>query len=455
MSVIFRLQIRTVVTVGCLIVIVSALSGCAGVPRTPRDAKAHAAVEEDEDQGWLFDRLMGRKKPANGVTEAPAYDSGVRQASAIESLPVVDDAKAAKEATAAAGGTVLSSTLTEEEREQKEKEGSRGLSLEDLDPQNAYKKLLVATGFGPNKKIAQDLFAEGEALYLKKEYKEAAAKFKAAARRWPDSTLEEDAMFFQAESYFFNDQYSKAQDTLDNLMKKHENSRYLDRIVLRQYNIGQYWEKMHEAAPHWPVTPNLTDSSKPLFDTWGNALKAYESVAMNDPTGPLADDSIMAVANAYFKAGRYEDAAYYYERLRKEHPKSPHLVKAHLLGMKSQELVYQGPMYDAAALEDAGEIAETAITQFGRELGDQRKTVIEARNKIDAKMAERDWEMAQFWEGKKKYGGARFYYREIIKGYPNTAIAAAAQKRLAEIKDYPAKPPNRFKWLTDLFPDGR
>ncbi len=262
-------------------------------------------------------------------------------------------------------------------------------------------------------------------------------------------------MFYQAESYFFNDQYSKAQDTLDNLMKEHENSRYLDKIVLRQYSIGHYWEKMHSHAPHWPVTPNFTDSSKPLFDTWGNALKAYESVAMNDPTGPLADDSIMAVANAYFNAGRFEDAAYYYERLRKEHPKSPHLVTAHLLGMKSQELVYQGPMYDAAALEEASEIAERALSQFGRELGDERQKVIEARNKYDAKMAQRDWEMAKFFEGKSKYGGARFYYGQIIKGYPNTAIAAAAQKRMGEIKDYPATPPNRFKWLTDVFPDGR
>ena len=311
---------------------------------------------------------------------------------------------------------MLSSTLSEEEREQKEKEGPPGLSLEDLDPKNAYKKILVATGFGPNKKIAQGLFAEGEELYRKKEYKEAAAKFKSAAARWPDSTLEEDAMFYQAESYFFNDQYAKAQDALDNLMKEHENSRYLDKVVLRMFSIGQYWEKYHEVQPHWPITPNLTDSSKPLFDTWGNAIKAYESVGMNDPTGPLADDSIMAIANAYFNQGRYEDAAYYYDRLRKEYPKSPHLVKAHLLGMKSKELVYQGPMYDSTALEDAAEIAETAITQFSRELGDERKKVIESRNKIDAKMAQRDWEMAKFYEGKEKYGRRQILLSTDHKG---------------------------------------
>ncbi len=452
MSVIHSREIRAAAAAVCLLGITLALTGCAGVPRAPADPGSYGS---DSDDGWLFNRLLGRKSTPE-LSEAPLADSGVRHASAIEPLPAVDDAKSAQQAAAGAGGTVLSSTLTaQEQREQKEKEGSGGLSLEDLDPQNAYKKVLVATGFGPNKQIAQTLFAEGEDLYRKKDYKAAAGKFKSAAARWPDSALEEDAKYIQAESYFFNDQYGKAQDTLDNLMKEHENSRYLDKVVLRQYSIGEYWEKFHQAQPHWPVTPNLTDSSKPLFDTWGNAIKAYESVAMNDPTGPLADDSIMAIANAYFSQGRYEDAAYYYDRVRKEYPKSPHLVKAHLLGMKSKELVYQGPMYDSSALEEAGEIAQTAITQFGRELGDQRKKVIEASNRIDAGMAERDWEMAKFYEGKKKYGGAKYYYQQIIKGYPNTAIAAASQKRLGEIKSYPDTPPDRFKWLNNLFPDGR
>ena len=457
MSVMYSHGIRTVLTAVCLIGITSAFPGCAWVPpapaQNPTDSSSNS-YGSDDGEGWLFNHLMGREKAPGHVAEAPAADSGVRHASAIEPLPAVDDAKAAKEAAAAAGGAVLSSTLTEEEREQKEKEGSSGWSLEDLDPQNAYKKMLVATGLGPNKQIAQELFAQGDELLRKKEYKQAAAKFKSAAARWPDSVLEEDAMFYQAESYFFNDQYSKAHDTLSNLMKKHENSRYLDKVVLRQFSIGQYWEQMHQAAPHWPITPNFTDSSKPLFDTLGNAINAYDSVAMNDPTGPLADDSIMAMGNMFFNQGRYEDAAYYYDRIRKEHPKSPHLIKALLLGMKSKEMVYQGPLYDSAALEDAGEIAEKAISQFGRELGDQRIKVVEARNKIDAKMSQRDWEMAKFYETKKQYGGARFYYRQIIKGYPNTEIARAARRRLEEIKEFPASPPNRFKWLTNLFPEG-
>ena len=463
MSAISNHGIRAVTTAVCLLglgAIFAASTGCHGLPSAgvgPNAYEGSGGYDDADGDGWLMNGLLGRNAGSDSNADKTAGESagqtGVHHASAIEPLPAIDGSKAAKDAVA--GATVLSSTLSEEERERKEKASPSGLSLEDLDPQNAYKKLLVSTGFGPDKQTAEKLFAEGEELLRKKEYKQAAGKFKSAAARWPDSALEEDAMFFQAESQFFSDQYAKAQDTLDNLTKKYENSRYLDKIVLRLFSIGQYWEKMHQASPHWPVTPNVTDSSRPFFDTWGNAIKAYESVNMNDPTGPLADDSIMAIANAYFSQGSYEDAAYYYDRLRKEYPKSPHIIKAHMLDMKSKEMVYQGPMYDAKALEDAGEIAETVITQFGRELGEGRKKVVEGRNKIDAKMAQRDWEMAKYFETKKKYGGAKYYYRQIIKGFPNTEIARAAEKRLAEIKDFPDTPPNRFKWLTNLFPDGR
>ncbi len=68
--------------------------------------------------------------------------------------------------------------------------------------------------------------------------------------------------------------------------------------------------------------PNVTDKSKPLFDTFGYAIQAYERIRLNDPRGPLADASLMALGNAYFRHGHYEEAAYNYDLLRKEYPNS-------------------------------------------------------------------------------------------------------------------------------------
>ena len=53
---------------------------------------------------------------------------------------------------------------------------------------------------------------------------------------------------------------------------------------------------------------------------------------------------------------------------------------------------------------------------------------------------------------KKYYGAARHYYQGILKEYPETSFAKRAAGRLEEIRGEPDNPPNRFQWLTDLFP---
>jgi len=409
-------------------------AGCAGVPPVPdgvntRPPGAVSSAEDDEDSGWLFDRLTGRRSSASRASDP----SRVVPASASE--PVVSVPGVPPPGSAAAP----------------QSDEDSGFEWSDLSPENVVKNAKKAVGLGPNEGLARTRFEEGKGLFEQKEYSEAAKKFKSAAGRWPDSVLEEDALFLQGEGYFFSDQYPKAQDTYENLLKKYDNSRHLDTVGKRLFSIGRYWEQLHQAHPHWPVTPNLTDKERPWFDTFGNALKAYETVRMKDPTGPLADDSIMATANAYFGKGRYEDASYYYDLLRKEYPRSEHQLQAHVLGLQSKLRVYQGELYDGTPLSEADEIAEQTLTQFPGQLGSEQIRVAQTRDRIVEQKAERDWAIAQYYDRKKQYGHARLYYQYIINDYPLTQTAHKARARLDQIRNEPDRPPNRFKWLTDVF----
>jgi outer membrane protein assembly factor BamD (BamD/ComL family) len=418
-----------------------ALGGCRSAPPLPPGVDPHEYNKPVPDN-WLFPRLMGRDpQPPNpaptGVSQA-APGSQVVQASATE--PVTDPAHTSIVPPAGS----KDDPLTKKEDEESD-------FLESLYPTNIYKNVKKMTGYGPDEKIARAAFKEAEELYVQKKFEEAAPKYATAASRWPDSPLEEDALFKLGECYFFTDQVSKAYDTYNKLLKKYEFSRYLDTAGSRLFAIARYWDEYQVAEPHWPITPNLTDKKRPLFDTWGHSIKAYEQVRLNDPTGPLADDSVMATANTYFKNGRYEDAAYNYDIIRKEYPKSEHQVNAHVLGVQSKMNVYQGPDYDGLPLKEAEEISQQALTQFPDQLGPEKQRMIQTKNEIIAQEAQRDWQTAQYYDNKKYYGAARYYYREVIKAHPQTKFAEMAQARLEEIKDLPADPPNRFKFLTDLF----
>ena len=413
--------------------------GCQAVPPAPDHARDNPYQSGDDDEGWLMERLSGRDAAASRRRGA----GGVRQASAEE--PVYPP-------QGSVGPVPENIENALEEKKEKEKKG--GFELSDLAPKKLYNKAKDLAGYGPDEKLARQLFEEGQDLYRQEKYLEAADKFKSAAFRWPDSPLEEDAMFYLAESLFFADRYVDANDAFAELMKKYENSRYLDRAVRRQFNIGRYWEKLQEASPLWPLVPNVTDRARPRFDTWGHALKVYESVQLNDPTGPLADDAIMAAGNAHFLKGRYEDAANQYDLLRKRYPKSEHQYDAHRLAMKAKLLMYQGPAYDGTSLEEAGEVADQTLRQFRDELGEERKHVIRQKNDIVQQQAQRDWAMGQYYDKKRYYGAARLYYKSLAENtrYARTRFAQMARERLEQIKDRPDKPPNYFKWLTNLFP---
>lgn len=447
------------------------LCGCQSVPAVPAGANVAPTTASGEDpyEGQLFNRMTGRGQPvAPGQATQPA-PSGVVTASAVEMLPPTSDPSYGQ-AYRKLGESVEGET-----------EEDSGFDISDLDPSNIYKNIMVTTGFGPDEGLAKKRLQEGEVLFKEAvalhgeaekllvagqteaavarktqavaKFKAAEDSFKSAASRWPDSLLEEDTMFLRAECQFFTDRYAAAQDSYDNLLAKYNNTRYLDTTVKRLFSIGHYWEGVHNNNPQWPVTPNLTDSSRPLFDTFGNALKAYESVQLRDPTGPLADDAIMATATAYYKKGRYEDAAFNYDLLREKYPKSEHQKLAHVLGLDCKMHVYQGPRYDRKPLDEAKEIADQALLQFPRQLGESRPAIEQARAKIAAEMASREWAMAEYYDNRSCYGAARIYYKSILQEYPATPHALLAAARMEEIKGKPDTPPNRFKWLTNIFPD--
>jgi outer membrane protein assembly factor BamD (BamD/ComL family) len=325
-------------------------------------------------------------------------------------------------------------------------------SWESIKNSKVVNGALKIVGRDRNEKLAQEQFKQAEELFAQQKFDEAAGLYKKAAVHWPDSSVEEDALFMLGDCYFFMDKYPAASDAYAELLKKYDNSRHLDKVVLRQFKIAQYWLELQAHKPRQTLNPNVWDRTRPTWDTRGNALKAHESVRLYDPTGPLADDSVLATANEHFIHDRFDDADYFYSLLRSEYPKSEHLINAYLLGLRAKLRKYDGPMYDSTSLVEAEELIDQMLSQFPEELGKERERVIQAGKAVRAQMAQRDYEMAEFYCKTKHYGAASIYFNSVIKDFPETQFAEMARQRLAEIKDLPPEPPQRFKWLANLFP---
>ncbi|MEX0611712.1 MAG: outer membrane protein assembly factor BamD [Pirellulales bacterium] len=323
-----------------------------------------------------------------------------------------------------------------------------------LDPRVQYEKVKSAVGLGPNEQFARESYAEGVRLFREKKYSAAAEKFEEAVARGPHSLIEQDAMFMLAESYFFADRYIKARDSYDALVKKHSNTRYLDTVIDREWKIARYWEQYEQHNSDWVLTPNANDKTRPWFDTIGHAIKAYDNIRLNDPTGPRADDAIMATANIYFDRGRYDDADYHYTLLRREYPRSELQYEAHLLGLQAKLRKYQGENYDGTPLEEAKSLVKQLRSQFASRLPEEEKQRLRTtEGQLNQEIAMRDYRMAEYFDGTKHYGAARYYYAQVMKKYPETELATKARERVGQIAAEPEKPPKRLAWLVELFPE--
>jgi outer membrane protein assembly factor BamD (BamD/ComL family) len=326
--------------------------------------------------------------------------------------------------------------------------------LGDVKFKGAVNELKQTVGLGPNQQAAKTAFDEGEQLFRAENYGEAAKKFKEAYKGWPDSQLEQDALFQLGESYFFAENYAKANDAYEKLIRKYPSSHHLDNIITRQFSIARYWEQYQDYNPNWVTTPNLIDNKRPLFDTLGRAIKVYENIRMNDPTGPLADDAIMATANSYFRRGRYEDADYQYDLLRKEYPRSEHQYNAHVLGLQCKLRKYQGADYDGMPLEEAKQLVKQQKIQFAGQLdADQRQRLAETDAALNKELATREYQMAEHFENIEEYGAAKFYHAQVIRNHPQSPLAAQSRERITALAGLPDRPTSALEPLLELVPE--
>ena len=219
--------------------------------------------------------------------------------------------------------------------------------ISHLAPDYTWKKFKKAIGWGPDEKLAKAAYDKGQALFREKKYEDGGQGvlhgFLALAR------LDDGRRCHvpHGRVVLFLRPLRQGAGFLHNLLKQHDNTRYLDTVAARLFAIGTYWEQLDLQTHHWPLTPNATDKTQPTFDTIGNALACYSMVWIHDPTGPLADAALFRVANAHFRRGEWEEAADHYDMLRKNHPKSKYQKDAHLLELQAKLRIYQGPLYSS------------------------------------------------------------------------------------------------------------
>ncbi|MGD9853644.1 MAG: tetratricopeptide repeat protein [Planctomycetaceae bacterium] len=277
--------------------------------------------------------------------------------------------------------------------------------------------------------------------------------------------VEEDALFMLAESQFMQKKYSWAQDSYDKLLERFPSSRHLDQVTRRMFRIAQVWmgfpdtngqdnvelasAELQKTNPRIgnrnfkrPGFLNVTDRSRPVFDTAGRALQALQSIWLNDAGGPLADDALMLTANYHLQTGNFIEAARVYQLLREQYPDSPHFKDAYLLDSHVRLASYDGPAYDGRALQESRNLRETAQRLFPDLDPEQRERLDAELKRIAVSEVAREWHKVEFYQskGSRYEASVALHCHVILNRYPDSPYAERARKVLEGIADHSRQP---------------
>ena len=340
----------------------------------------------------------------------------------------------------------------------------RRLLWDDLAPSQLSSTIKSRFVGGTDQSSAQQSFATGKQLFERASqmikanpdgtqhapiFIEAANHFRAASSGHPDSSLAEDAMFLEGESFFFSDRYVQANRAFEGLISGYAGSRYLDRAEQRRYSIALFWLKLKESG----AKIALNDPKRPKFTLAGEARRILHRIRIDDPTGKLADDATFALATAYLDAERFEEAADTYSYLRKDYPGSEYQFKSQMLELEALLKSYKGPDYDGTPLAKAEALRKQIATQFPDKAAQNSEILAQQGTLITNQLAQRDVEVGQFYERRGENRAAKIYYEKAQADFGGSVFTNQLDQRIETVANLPPVPKPPAQWVQKIFPD--
>ncbi len=299
----------------------------------------------------------------------------------------------------------------------------------------------------PKDKSVEAQLAGAREYYRREEYTKAEKLYHYIANNEKNPvSLIQEALYYEAECLRLQGNLPKAADTYAALLRNQPVNPYKDLATRHIYDIANFWlkdtwEEIRESqerreGKRWIVWPHFVsfDKRKPKIDREGRAIERLQDVyTYEGKGGPYADKALYLCGYvAWFKED-FNDADQEFSRLNKDYPDSPFAPYAIELAIKAKMMSTGGELYDGRKVADARKLVQEAMSM--PQLSEEKKqNLMKLLGCINAHQAEKDFQMADFWQRTGHPGSAYFYYEIVRRRYPNTDAAERATKRMMEIR---------------------
>ncbi len=163
----------------------------------------------------------------------------------------------------------------------------------------------------------------------------------------------------------------------------------------------------------------------PAYD---DGIEILDRVWERMPGTRLGEMALRLKADYYFGRGDMDLAQDEYANLAKQYPSGRYTQLATLRTAEAAEAAFPGIKYDDHPLIEADTRYRQVETQFPTYA--ERENVAQRLEGIRQHRADKDLDIARWYERTGQAGAAEFYCRQILRDWPDTLAAAEARNRL-------------------------
>lgn len=265
----------------------------------------------------------------------------------------------------------------------------------------------------------EPLFNQGAADFQAGNHRRAEKTFHELIKDYPESPSREEAMWLRAESLFARERYYKAYEQYEDLIEQYAGSRRYQDALRKEIEVAELYLG--------PVRRRVLGI--PLMSGEGEAIEILRRVYEHQPSGDLADNIILRIADYYWSKHKWPDAEEYYDKYCKEYPNGEAVRHAELRRAECAIRQCEGPRYSTTTLR----LARDRLRQFQEKYPEEA-----ARHDVPAMLERlRDLQAQSLYEIAARYRRsghpcAAAFYAERLRGrYPDSDWSLKAADFLA------------------------
>jgi len=169
-----------------------------------------------------------------------------------------------------------------------------------------------------------------------------------------------------------------------------------------------------------------------FLSAYEEGIKMMRSLAERAPSGPMAQDAILAVAGYYAKAGQFNEAQQEYAFLIRNFPTSPYVEGAEFDVAYCLFLSNEGPAYDRVPLAEARDTVKFYLNKYPN--GKFRKEAEALALLVRDRLAQKEYLVADLYRRRGRPKAATMYLKGLVADYPDAPQAAQARLALQELQ---------------------